>query len=288
MLLASLIVGGIVGGVKAVSNAKNRKVQAEETALQLKRKQSELNEARTNLTDSYNLAIRQSRESTQQANDMLNLQAQQTEAARDYSLKTSAQGSAMQDQLAASQIAALQVDASQKEGQAVQNVATSGMRNTGSALNVLKDTNSKSARALGQAMAQRNMARFSDYSSARANYLNANNQLTLYRQQVENNKADLRRYEEKAGLEYRQNMSAIDREQQYLNDDVNFMNSGTYRSAQNWGFAADIFGGISTGFSVASSIYGLGTSFGAGSAAPKINIGKRVTAEVGNTRIATT
>jgi len=261
-----LTIAGIVGGLAAATSIgagiANRKVQSEEQKLQLERKQKEINDARNNLTASYDLNVHQAQEQTAQANAMIQLQAGQTEAARDQSLKTAGQSAELNDRLAASQIAALQVQTSQQEGQAVQTAAQSGFRNTGSALNVLRDVNSKAQRALNQAFLQRSISRFSDYASARDNYINANNQLEIYRRQAENNEADLARYKESAELTYRQNLAEIEKEQKYLNEDKDFMNSSAYKWAQGLGYASDIFGGLNTGMNTYNNAYRLGQSFG--------------------------
>ena len=260
--VASLVTGLVSGGVKIASGIANRNAQEAEKKLQLERQQEQLKTAQSNLKESYDLSIRQSEAQTKEANAMLDLQAGQTEAARDMNLKTAGRSTELQDRVAASQIAGLQVEASQKEGQAVQSAAVSGFRNAGSVLNNIRGTSESNQRAVKQAMLQRELARYSDYSSARASFLNAENQLTLYREQIKNNESELARYKEKAEVTYRQQKEELDRESKSLQEDEDFMNSSTYKWARGLGYASDIFGGISSGVSMASNVYSMGTGFG--------------------------
>ena len=193
---------------------------------------------------------------------MINLQAGQTEAARDLGVQVAGRSTELADRVAASQIATLQVEASQSQGQAVQGVALSGFRNTGSVLNIISDVSSKAQGAIRQAFLQRSTSRFSDYASARNNYLNANNQLALYQEQVKNNEAELQRTKERYTLTYNQQKEQLEREARNVQSDQDFMNSSTYRWMQGLGYASDIFGGISTGINTFNSAYGAASSLG--------------------------
>lgn len=263
MLTALMIGGGLLaGGLSIASSVSKRNAQNKETKRQLDQQAENLRIAQNNLTDSYNLNMRQAEEQVKQANDMINLQAGQTEAARDLGVQVAGRSTELADRVAASQIATLQVEASQNQGQAVQSVALSGFRNTGSVLNIISDVSSKAQGAIRQALLQRSTSRFSDYASARNNYLNANNQLALYQQQVQNNEAELGRTKERYTLTYNQQKEQLAREARNVQSDQDFMNSSTYRWMQGIGYASDIFGGISTGVSTALGIQTAGTAFG--------------------------
>lgn len=261
--MIGLIVGGLIaGGVGIASGVAKRNAQSKAQKEELRRQQENLRIAKNNLTDSYNLNMRQAEEVTKQANDLINLQAGQTEAARDLGIKNAGTSGELSDRLAASQIATLQVESSQQEGQAVQNVALSGFRNTGSALNIIKDVSSKAQSAVRQAFLQRSVSRFSDYASARNNYLNAENQLQLYQAQIESNESELARTKEKYTLTYNQQLEEMQRESGYVQSDQDFMNSSTYKWMQGLGYASDIFGGIATGVSFVNAGMGLSNAFG--------------------------
>lgn len=256
------LIAGIVGGfVSAAASVINRKAQSDEQKKELNQKQADLTTGQSHLAESYQLGMKQAQEQTDQANGMLQLQAQQTEAARDRAITTASKNTALQDQLASAQIATLQIDAAKAEGQAVQAQASSGFRATGSAMNAIGETRRSNDSVLRQAQLQRNLSIFSNYENARSSFLSSEAQLESYRRQVENNNSDLRRQQESLTLQYRQNNEEYETAIERNNEDIEFINSDEYKWNRALGYASDIFGGISTGANIGNSASSLIKAF---------------------------
>jgi len=205
------IIGAFTGGIGKIAN---RAIQEKET-------KKELATAKSNLENSYSLSVKQLNETEQ-------LEISQAIANRDITLTQRAQGMEIQNQIYNEQQAELAVKASQAEGQAIQQVATSGFRDTGSAMNVVNSTNTAYDLAIAKQNNQIALEKYENYNTALNNYTNANMQLEQYKLQIQQKRESMEH-------EYQTDLNAI-------NDDINYMNSDEFKWAQAFGYIGDIGG----------------------------------------------
>lgn len=225
--IASIAVAAVGNFVKGFGNQK----KMEEANRQIQ-------QARNNLKESYDLAKKQSEESYNLQKDQLEATLNQNVAiTRENQARGLGQNSesiATKDALQTAQIATIQVEASQAEGAALQSVATSGFRATGSAMNVVSEANRKGNDAISQALLQRSFSIKQSYNDALNAYIGADQQVAQYQLEYNQRNASL-------DLSYRQNQEQMDMDfrhrdqelasQRYTDSDFAFNTFGTMLGA---------------------------------------------------------
>jgi hypothetical protein len=225
MILSAISLG--IGITKGILSVANRWSERQDKIDSLNDQTKQLKTERNNLTTNYN-AEKAAGEKVI-ANTLNN---------RDTSLNQSASSRVQQDALAQQQMATIAVQASEAEGQAVNQAAQSGFRNTGSNTNGSENAKQSGEEAMAQAKAQVSLSRFQDYSSAKNSYTSATQQIDSYKDSMS-----------QAATLYQQKLAAYNTNIGKINNEVNDMNSFWGITGTVVGSALDLAGGIMSGAS---------------------------------------
>lgn len=241
------------GAISGMFSMVNRGVQYNE-------KLRELQNQKTQLTDQYNLAVKQANAEAEDVIQQATDNIADARASRDISLGQNINTIVDQDRLANMQLAELQVQAAQSKGSAVQNVALSGTRlmqnEQGEIGNAsVYATESANNRQLNYAKEQTKAQIRQSIGQAQQNYFSANMQIAAYERQKKYTKSALNRTLESLELQYNQQKENIDY-------DINYMTSGKGQFMLGASMIGDYFSGILNGFSSGLSLYNSGVSAG--------------------------
>jgi len=246
--------GGILGLFSGWGNANARQDEFDDKKEDLGRQEEVLDSNYSQAQSSYNLATTNANAVAQENKDEYNLLADEALANRDTTLKQTATNGSEQSKINAMQLATLTVQSKQVEGSANQSVATSGFRNSGTAMNLVDNAKSSNADTIKQARMQSKLANSQTFTQAVNNYTSANQQIDAYQRRVELTESQLQRDLGKLDLQMDQTTDTYDLQGGYLTADIDYMNSDKAESALWWAKAGDFIGGAVDG---ASSVYSM-------------------------------
>ena len=135
-------------------------------------------------------------------------------------LSTSATSQSLLSSLETQQIAVQNVQASEAEGQAMQAVATTGFRNTGSAQNVVKQQQYYNKVSMNSLKGQINITRFNRYNDALSAYTQAEVQKANYDAAIENQTLLTKANIEESERQYTQGVGTLDTKLETTNEDI--------------------------------------------------------------------
>lgn len=208
----ALVLGLLGGAIAGYSKSSQMQSEYEDTLEGLQETQEDLTTARTNLQEDYKAQVGEglinvddylsqegfdiSQVSYQDIglqNYKLLLEATEqnrlkgiTTELQARALKTSTASSVMQSGLETQQLAELNVQTAQAEGQAVQAVASSGFRKSGSALSVISNQQQTNRMATQSLQGQINLTRFNRYNNALSAYTQSEIQKAGYDAAIQN------------------------------------------------------------------------------------------------------
>jgi len=242
--MSVLLALGLIGGLaKGIASANSRNAEYQDKVEELNRSKEQLNQQYSQAKDSYSLSVDQAKDSLADTNKELGLLADETLANRDMAIKQTATSGGMQSQLDAAQIATLAVQNEQSVGAANQAAATSGFRGTGTAKNVVKNTQSSADDAMAQARMQSDLSKYQTYASAVSTYTDANQRVASYNRKIEQNQTDTDRQLEALQLQMDQTTDSYNLQGGYLASDLEYLQTKG-KSAMQFGATTDLFGGL--------------------------------------------
>lgn len=245
--------GGLFGWVKdKITNGDGkRRAQANAQLTQILNAQEDLTDKLNQSKELTNLQKQQALENLNYANSFLQTQTEQQLASRDSNIEYSSNLLSEQSAINADSLHQMKVSAGQAEQSAMQNVATSGFRNTGTA-----DNNVAEAQRINELKynAQQKANEISQYSSmyeARNAYMNSTYTAQGYQRQIESNTRNFTQSMQMMDLQAKHNEYNYNKEMDRYTGDIADMKSanqslGQYTAAS---FFSDLFtaGGIALG-----------------------------------------
>lgn len=254
--LGLLLTLGAVGGmVKGIANSIASDQEYNDKITELGQKKTDLETARSNATDMYNLNVANARGKAQDTIDSLTSTIGDVATSRDLSLRQGAGSLVQQQAILREQTAELQVSASDAQGSAIQANAVSGFRNTGSATNARVKSDILYSRAIAKSEAQRKLSLDQGYISAFNGYTNANMQISGYQRQIQYTRNELERTLGSYELNYRQTLDDIDVQKKRVQDDLDYAN-GFGRFLHNTSMFLDMASSTISGGTRAYSLFG--------------------------------
>lgn len=252
--MSILLALGMLGGLaKGIASANSRNAEYQDKLEELNRSQEQLDQQYSQAKDSYSLSVDQAKDSLADTNKELGLLANETLANRDLAIKQTAKSGGMQSQLDAAQIATLAVQNEQSVGAANQQAATSGFRGTGTAKNVMENTQRSADDAIAQARMQSDLSKYQTYASAVNTYTDANQRVASYQRQIEQNQTDSDRQLEALQLQMEQTTDSYNLQGGYLASDLEYLQTKG-KSAMQFGATMDLFGGLFSGASAGANL----------------------------------
>lgn len=252
---AMLAIGAIGGMAKGLVNATSSEIQYQEQIKELQQKSADLNTSMQNATASYNLSVKQAKESAADTIGSYNANIADVTTSRDIALKQGAGTIEQQNAIYNEQLAEVQIAASEAQGQNIQSASMSGFRNSGSTMNATTRSDLAYGRSLKQTEAQRTLSLNQSYQSALNSYTSANMQISGYKRQIQYAQNELSRNLESYDLQYKQNMNSLNTQLSRNEEDIAYMN-GTGRTLFNISQFMNMAGSSFSGAANAYSIFG--------------------------------
>lgn len=246
---ALIVIGAALGLAKGLGNVLAAQTEYEE-------KVSDLEQTQKELSAQFDNSVANAAADVEEANKRLEANIADTTVMRNERLGTSANSIAMQEQIQAQQIAELQLQAADARGAAIQDTATSGVRlmrdADGNVVNAgVYRAEKAGERSLSAAIAQRNLSRYQNIESARANYLQANMNLAAYQREIAYNGTVERDSTGKIiggtgkfGREYNAYKLTYDQQYNRNQKELDYIHSDEYQNRFFWIQAGNLFSGI--------------------------------------------
>lgn len=276
--------GGLFGWIKdKITNGDGkRRAQANAQLTQILNAQEDLTDKLNQSIEMANLQKKQALDNLNYTNSFLQTQTEQQLANRDSSIEHSSNMLSAQSQLNADSLHQMKVSAGQQEQAAMQSVATSGFRNSGTADNNVAEAQRVNEMKYNAQQKANELSQYNSMYEARNAYMNSTYTAQGYQRQIESNTRAFNQSMEQMDLQAKQNEYNYNKEMERYSGDIADMAAAN--KAMGAPSAANIIGGIfSDLFTVGSITLGVMTG-GGGLVGGLINgIGGTLGAISGNT-----
>lgn len=237
--------GGLFGWIKdKITNGDGtRRAQANAQLTQILNAQEDLTDKLNQSNEMANLQKRQALDNLNYTNSFLQTQTEQQLANRDSSIEHSSNMLSAQSQLNADSLHQMKVSAGQQEQAAMQSVATSGFRNSGTADNNVAEAQRVNEMKYNAQQKANELSQYNSMYEARNAYMNSTYTAQGYQRQIESNTRAFNQSMEQMDLQAQQNEYNYNKEMDRYSGDIADMKKanqdlGKYTAA---GFFNDLF-----------------------------------------------
>lgn len=239
--LLGAIFGGILGwghGSSKETANRNRYEAYLDKTLDAK---EDLTDSYNNYVDKWNLATKQQLENLNATNEELQATANATIESRDQTLETNANALYEQGQMYITQLEQMQVSNNQREGKALQNLATSGFRNSGTASNNLAEIQRAYDREYNLEKSKVQLSQYQNIVEAGNAYKSGTYTAYGYMGNVVDNNRKFNQFMEEQEMLYKQAQSSYEKETKRYEQDLKDLSDTQWEATYTWDSFMDIF-----------------------------------------------